>query len=71
MIKFYRLDDVLKRRGMTHTQRAEKCGIATCTMSKLFNGKDILLSIVARICEVLEVQPSEIMEYVPVDGNRK
>lgn len=61
------LDDVMKSRGITVTALAEKVGITRVNMSNLKTGnvKAIRFSTLEKICETLECQPADIMEYVP------
>lgn len=61
------LDDVMKSRGITVTALAEKVGITRANMSNLKTGnvKAIRFSTLEKICETLECQPADIMEYVP------
>lgn len=65
------LDDVMKSRGITVTALAEKVGITRANMSNLKTGnvKAIRFSTLEKICETLECQPADIMEYVPNDSD--
>jgi putative transcriptional regulator len=49
------------------TALAEKVGITRANMSNLKTGnvKAIRFSTLEKICETLECQPADIMEYVP------
>ena len=65
MIKYYRLFDLLNRRGMKKT---DLYAILTApTLSKLSKGESVTTDTIAKICKFLGCQPGDIMEYVPED----
>lgn len=57
---------MLARRKMSVTELAEHVGITMANLSILKNGKAkaIRLSTLGAICEALECQPGDILEYV-------
>ena len=59
------IDVMLAKRKMSVTELAEQVGITMANMSLLKNGKvkGIKFSTLDRICEVLECQPGELLEY--------
>ncbi|MEU3274378.1 helix-turn-helix transcriptional regulator [Saccharomonospora sp. NPDC006951] len=61
------LDDLLVERGMTLTHLAELVGITVVNLSVLKNGraKAIRFSTLARLCEVLDCQPGDLLRYRP------
>lgn len=66
MIKI-NLDLILVKRKMTVTELAEKVGITQANISILKTGKAkaIRFSTLEKICQVLDCQPGDILEYVP------
>lgn len=68
-IKYYKLFDLLNRRGMKKTDLLEIAGIASPTLAKLTKGETVTTEVISRICEALGVQPGDIMEYEP-DASR-
>ena len=60
------LDVMLAKRKMRSNELAEKVGITTANLSILKTGKAkaIRFSTLETICEVLECQPGDIMEYI-------
>ena len=60
------LDVMLAKRKMRSNELAEKMGITTANLSILKTGKAkaIRFSTLEQICEILECQPGDIMEYV-------
>ncbi|NMP36564.1 MAG: helix-turn-helix transcriptional regulator [Clostridiales bacterium] len=62
-IKYYKLFDVLQRRGLTRTQFAEKVGISSATLAKISAHKYVSMDILDRICKEMKLQPSDIIEY--------
>jgi putative transcriptional regulator len=67
------LDVMLAKRKMRSNELAEKVGITTVNLSILKTGKAkaIRFSTLEAICEVLECQPGDIMEYIPEDEPNK
>lgn len=61
------LDVMLAKRKMRSNELAEKVGITTVNLSILKTGKAkaIRFSTLEAICEVLQCQPGDIMEYIP------
>jgi putative transcriptional regulator len=59
------IDVMLARRKMRVTELAEKVGITMANVSILKNGKAraIRLSTLEAICQALECQPGDILEY--------
>jgi putative transcriptional regulator len=60
------LDVMLAKRKMKSNELAEKIGITLANLSILKTGKAkaIRFSTLESICEILECQPSDILEYV-------
>ena len=59
------LDVVLAQRKMSLTELSEKVGITMANLSILKKGKAraIRFSTLEALCEVLECQPADILEY--------
>ena len=64
------LDVMLARRKMRSRELAERIGITEQNVSLLKSGKvkGIRFDTLARICEVLNCQPGDILEYGPGGG---
>lgn len=60
-----RLDRVMADRKMSLNELSEKVGVANVNLSKLKNGhvSAIRFSTLEAICDVLECQPGDILEY--------
>lgn len=72
-----RLDVMLARRKMRSKELAERVGITEQNISLLKSGKvkGVRFETLARICEILNCQPGDLLEYVPespprTDGDR-
>ena len=63
-IKYYKLFDIMQRRDLSKMQISESVGISSATMAKLSAHKPVNMEIINRLCEYLEVQPGEILEFV-------
>lgn len=62
-IKYYKLFDLLNRRGMSKKEFLEKANISSPTLAKLNKGESVTTEIIERICTALDVQPGDIMEW--------
>jgi len=62
-----KLDDVLHARRMTLTDLSERVGITLPNLSVLKTGKAraIRFSTLEAICEALQCQPGELLEFTP------
>ena len=63
----FNIDVMLAKRKMSLTELSEKVGITITNMSILKTGKAkaVKVSTLARLCEVLECQPGDLLEYRP------
>ena len=59
------LDVMLARRKMSMTELSEKVGVTMANLSILKNGhaKAVRFSTLEKICQVLQCQPGDILEY--------
>ena len=64
-IKYYRLFDLLQRRGLKKTDLLTLAGISAPTLAKLSKGATVTTEVIEKICDALGVQPGDIMEYAP------
>lgn len=62
-IKYYKLFDVLNRRGMKKTDLIESAGITSNTLARLSKNESVNIEIIGRICKALDCQPGDILEY--------
>ncbi len=61
------LDVMLAKRKMSLTELSERVGITMANLSILKTGKarSIRFNTLETICEVLDCQPGDLLEYVP------
>lgn len=62
MMKYYKLFILLDKRGMKKTDLLKV--VSSVTLAKLGKGESVTTDILCKICEFLDCQPGEIMEYV-------
>lgn len=66
-MSYDKLFALMKEKGLT-TYRIRKEHIITeTTLQKLREGKNVTTDSIASLCQVLECQPGDLMEYIP-DG---
>lgn len=65
------LDVMLAKRKMSVTELTEKLGLTMANVSLLKNGKvkAIRLSTLSKLCEVLDCQPGDLLEYRAANEN--
>lgn len=65
------LDVMLAKRKMRSNELADRIGMTTANLSILKTGKAkaVRFSTLEAICEILDCQPGDIMEFVPDTGN--
>lgn len=61
MMKYYRLFDLLARRDMKKTDLLS--AISAPTLAKLSKGETVKTDVLCKICDFLDCQPGDIMEY--------
>lgn len=68
-----RLDRVMADRKMSLNELSEKVGVANVNLSKLKNGhvSAIRFSTLEAICDVLDCQPGDILEYQRMEKKEK
>lgn len=64
------LDVMMAKRKISLNELADRVGITLANLSVLKNNhaKAIRFSTLDAICKALECQPSDILEYIPNDG---
>ena len=66
----FNIDVMLARRKMSLTELAQRVGITPANMSILKTGKAraVRISTLSKLCEVLDCQPGDLLEYRKPDG---
>ena len=67
MVVKYRLDELLKSRGMSARQLSLATGIATSTLSAIRRNEAERLdrTTIERICKALQCTPGDLIVYIP------
>lgn len=63
-IKYYKLFDLLQRRGLKKTDLLELAKISSPTLAKLSKGETVTTEVIEKICNALDCQPADIMENI-------
>ena len=69
-IKFYKLLDLLNRKGINKEELRKRTNISSSTMAKISKNEYVSLSIIEKICIELDCQPGDIMEYVSEEDKK-
>lgn len=67
-IKYYKLFDLLQRRGLKKTDLLELAKISSPTLAKLSKGETVTTEIIEKLCNALDCQPADIMENIKEDA---
>ena len=71
MIVFDKLWKTMKEKGVSTYMLREKCGIDSKTVRRLRANENVETKTIDKLCEVLSVDVSEIMEYRADDAAQK
>lgn len=63
--------NLLSKKKLNKRQLSEAIGIKANTMSALSKNRNVNMETINRICEYLQVQPSEIIEWIPDEEYKK
>lgn len=69
MMKYNKLFALLTMRDMKKSDLVSLKVISSPTLAKLSKGESVTTDVLCKICDFLQCQPSDIMEYVP-DENK-
>lgn len=64
--KFWKL---LIDRDMTRADLRDKTGLSPATLAKMSRGEAIGANVLERICETMQCNVGDVMDYVPDAGN--
>lgn len=69
----FNIDVMLAKRKMSVTELAERVGITIANVSVLKNGKAkaLKISTLIKLCEALDCQPGDILEYRKIEYDEK
>lgn len=62
MMKYYKLFILLDKKGMKRTELLKV--VSSVTLAKLGKGESVTTDILCKICDFLDCQPGDIMEYI-------
>jgi DNA-binding Xre family transcriptional regulator len=65
MIDYSKLRVILKERGITWKELHEQCGVAENTILSLSQNRIVKTNLIDKVCACLQVQPGDIMEWIP------
>lgn len=62
MMKYYKLFILIDKKGMKRTDLLQI--MSSVTLAKLGKGESVTTDVLCKICDFLDCQPNDIMEYV-------
>ena len=66
-IKYYKLLDMMNKRGISKGELQRLAGFSSATMAKLSANKPVMITVIGNVCRALSCQPGDILEYVDED----
>lgn len=64
-ISYEKLFDLMNSKGIKKRDLREKYNISPTIINRLNNNTNVAVDTIMYLCEILECQPSDIMEYIP------
>lgn len=64
-IKYDKLFELMKEKGLTSYRIRKENIISQSALQNLREGKSVTIDTISALCKALDVQPGDIMEYVP------
>ena len=68
VVSYNKLWKLLGDKKMSKADLRKAAGIAPNTMTKLRRDEEVTLTVLGRICSVLEVNIGDIMDFIPEEG---
>ncbi len=68
---YNKLWKLLIDRNMTKTDLRELTGLSPNTMARLSKGESVKMDIVGKICEKLDCNIADIVDYIPVNNDKE
>lgn len=68
IISYRKLFRILRERGIKKEELRKTINISSVTMAKMGKEEPVNLKVIDSICQVLNVQPGDILEYIPDDN---
>lgn len=65
IISYTKLFRILRERSIKKEELRKKINVSSGTFAKLGNEEPVNLKMIDSICKVLNVQPGDILEYIP------
>lgn len=71
MIAFYKLWDKMNRMGIRKKDLKDNKIVSGATINKMKNNQIVTTESIDKLCEFLQCQPEEILEFIPKTQNDK
>lgn len=71
MIVYNKLIKILKERNITFTELRTKLILSNTTVARINKNQVISLEVIDRLCDYLELQPGDILEFIPEEPTEK
>lgn len=63
-IKYYKLLDKMNRQNIGKEELRKKIGVSSATIAKISKNEYVSLEVINKICDVLDCQPGDILEFI-------
>ena len=65
MVSYKKLFELMERKKIKKRDLREKYNMSPTIINRLNNNSNVTVDTIMYLCEILECQPSDIMEYIP------
>lgn len=68
-ISYQKLFDLMAKKGIKKRELRETYKISPTIINRLNNNSNVAVDTIMYLCEILDCQPDDIMEYIPPENN--
>lgn len=68
MISYRKLFESMEQKGIKKRDLREQYGISPTIVNRLNNNSNVAVDTIMYLCEILNCQPGDILEYIPDDS---
>ncbi len=67
-VSYAKLFELMERKGLKKVDLRKTYKINPKTVDSLVNNRSVTVDTIIQLCEILDCQPADLMEYVPAES---
>lgn len=67
-VSYARLFELMERKGLKKVDLRKTYKINPKTVDSLVNNRSVTVDTIIQLCEILDCQPGDLMEYIPAES---